>query len=90
VLGSFAFSWLQVRFFAKGIAAMRRYETQALQISTAAVLGGGTAFLVQAQFNPTAIAPTAIYWLGLALGAALISENYSSSPGSDSSPEVMS
>jgi len=90
VLGSFAFSWLQVRFFAKGIAAMRRYETQALQISTAAVLGGGTAFLVQAQFNPTAIAPTTIYWLVLALGAALISEKYSSSPGSAPSPEVMS
>ncbi|MBK5107656.1 MAG: hypothetical protein JJE12_05975 [Anaerolineales bacterium] len=90
MLGFFAFAWLQVRFFDKGIAALRRYESQALQISTAAVLGAGTAYLVQAQFNPTAIAPAAIYWLVLALGAALISEKYSSSPRTDTSPEVIS
>ena len=90
VLGFFAFAWLQVRFFAKGIGALRRYESQAFQISTAAVLGAGTAYLVQAQFNPTAIGPAAINWLVLALGTALFSEKYSSSPGSDSSPGVMS
>jgi len=30
VLGIFAFAWLQVRFFARDIAALRRYESQAL------------------------------------------------------------
>ena len=89
VLRFFAFAWLQVRIFAKGIAALRRYDSQALQISTAAVLGAGTAYLAQVYFNPTAIAPAAIYWLVLALDAALIDDENSGSPGSNSSPEVM-
>jgi O-antigen ligase len=83
--GFLAFVWLQVRFYNKGFSVLRDYGSQSLHIITAAVLSAGTAYLIQALFNPTAIAPAAVYWLVLAIGAALSSEKLSRSPGSDAS-----
>ena len=85
VAGFFAFVWLQVRFFTKGISALRNYESQFFQITTAAVLSAGAAYLIQALFNPTAIAPAAIYWLVLAIGAMLSGGKLSKSTERDSS-----
>lgn len=71
IFGTLAFLWLQLRFFVNGIIALKNIESQALQISITAVLSAGAAYLIQAQFNPTAITPSAIYWLVLALGVSL-------------------
>lgn len=83
--GFFAFVWLQVRFYMKGFSALIDYGSQSLQITTASVLSAGTAYLIQALFNPTAIAPAAIYWLVLAIGTVLSSEKLSRSTISDAS-----
>lgn len=90
LLGFLAFIWLQVRFFTKCISALRRNKTQDLQIIIAAVLSAGTAYLIQAQFNPTAITPAAIYWLVLALGAVLSSNKIVNASDNDSSIDIKS
>ncbi len=83
VAGFFALVWLQLRFFTRGISALRKYESRFFQITTAAVLSAGAAYLIQAQFNPTAIAPAAIYWVVLAIGAVLSGGKLSKSAESD-------
>ena len=76
VLGFLAFVWLQFRFFVVSIAALGRNNSLEIQIITAAVVSAAAAYMIQAQFNPTAITPAAIYWLVIALGAALSSKRF--------------
>ena len=74
VIGFMAFIWLQVKFFYESVSTLRKYMDREFQLTAAAIIGAGLAFLIQAQFNPIAITPAAIYWLILAMVAALSSQ----------------
>jgi O-antigen ligase len=74
IIGFIAFIWVQVKFFYESVTALRKTKVQDLQLTAAAIIGTGAAYLIQAQFNPIAITPAAIYWFILAMAAALSSQ----------------
>ncbi|MGH9336556.1 MAG: O-antigen ligase family protein, partial [Vicinamibacteria bacterium] len=67
VTGAIAFAILIVFFFRSLPAPDARNRNE--RALRAALLGSGTAFLVQAQFNPDAIALTLLFWVVLAIAA---------------------
>jgi O-antigen ligase len=79
ILGTLALLWLMIRFFRITLAALRRYKDRNSQIVIAAVIGSVSAYLIQAQFNPTAITTMVLFWYLLALGTALARSNFSTS-----------
>jgi O-antigen ligase len=71
VLGFLAFLWILVGFYKITLTALQRGVDRRTGIMVAAILGSTTAFLIQAQFNPNAIVPVALFWLVLALGVSI-------------------
>lgn len=71
LLGLIPLIWLLVQFFRKVIAALKSTKELEQQIIAAGILGGATAYLIQAQFNPNAITLLVLLWFLLALGATL-------------------
>ena len=76
IFGTLALLWVIIRFFRITLAALRRYEDRNSQIVIAAVLGSVSAYLIQAQFNPTAITTMVLFWYVLALGTAFARDNF--------------
>jgi O-antigen ligase len=79
IFGTLALLWVIIRFFRITLAALRRYEDRNSLIVIAAVLGSVSAYLIQAQFNPTAITTMVLFWYVLALGTAFARDNFSTS-----------
>jgi putative inorganic carbon (HCO3(-)) transporter len=71
ILGTLSILWLIIRFYRTTLAALRRYMDRNSQIMVSAVISSVSAYLIQAQFNPTGITPLVMFWFVLALGAAL-------------------
>jgi putative inorganic carbon (HCO3(-)) transporter len=71
VLGFLAYLWILVGFYKITLTALQRGVDRRTGIMVAAILGSTTAFLIQAQFNPNAIVPVALFWLVLALGVSI-------------------
>jgi putative inorganic carbon (HCO3(-)) transporter len=71
VLGLLAFLWVLARFYRNTLTALQRGADRRTEIMAAAILSSTTAFLIQAQFNPNAIVPMALFWLVLALGVSI-------------------
>lgn len=70
VLGLLAFLWILVRFFKITLSALQSESGRHTEIMAAAIIGSAMAFLIQAQFNPSAIVPMVVFWIVLALGAS--------------------
>jgi O-antigen ligase len=77
ILGTLSILWLIIRFFRITLAALRRYVDRNPQIMVSAVISSVSAYLIQAQFNPTGITPLVLFWFVLALGAALTRDKLS-------------
>ena len=70
VAGLAAFLAVVAAFYRVALGAFRQVSDRPAQATTAALLGSGTAFLIQAQFNPDVIVLSFFFWLVLALAVA--------------------
>jgi O-antigen ligase len=73
LLGLLVFCWLILSFYQQMLAALRSQKSNQMQkLSVAAVAGGATAYLVQAQFSTDEIALATLFWLFLAMSSAMV------------------
>lgn len=70
LLGLLALLAVVLGFYGLALRAWRQARDSFWQVTTAAILAGMTAWLVQAQFNPQVIVLVMLFWLLLALAAA--------------------
>jgi O-antigen ligase len=71
VIGTLTLGWLIVAFLVTMLNALRTTENRYTQTIVAALLGSGTAFLIQAQFNPDVVVLSLLFWLILALAVVV-------------------
>lgn len=68
IVGLLAFIWLMAAFSRNAFHSFLRTRDTPTAVMLAAAIGSATAFLIQAQFNPSVVALTALFWIVLALG----------------------
>ncbi len=71
VIGLIAFLWILVAFFKRVRDQLARTVDPQMEATLMATVGSVVAFIVQAQFNPTVIVLSVLFWLDLALGLAV-------------------
>jgi putative inorganic carbon (HCO3(-)) transporter len=71
IVGLAAFLWIMITFGRLVCTVFAHTVDQATQATLAAITGSVIAFLIQAQFNPTIIVLSALFWLNLALGVGM-------------------
>lgn len=71
LLGLAALIGILVAFYRGLFTLLRRRPARRETLLVAALLSAATAYLVQAQFNPGGIVPTALFWLVLAAGVGI-------------------
>lgn len=72
LVGLTAFMWLIGRFYT--LLLVRFYQTRRAdtRLLMASILSSTTAYLIQAQFNPDMITLSALFWINLSMGIALL------------------
>lgn len=71
VLGFLTFLWVLIIFYKITFTALKRMTDPRRGIMAAAILSSTTGFLIQAQFNPNAMVPMALFWIVMALGVSI-------------------